>query len=243
VRISTKGTVASVAAIGLLVVGVDYATFAATGDSLLLGQVNKTDNSTAIKRSDRGPALRLTTKSTSDAPLSTNGTGKVVHLNADRVDGKHAKTLATHAITYKAGEVGQTVSPAGLWSTHVKPGLYEISFNALLWDQTGPSPANFICGVLDLNTFGTANQTIYTADSAAYFGGTNGGPPAAVSGSATVRIHDGATPGGVCFPEAGTFEFFKPLRVTFTKINSRDIRTARSAPFPMGAKESHLFSW
>jgi len=231
-RRSTTTVIATVAAAGLLVVGLDYATFAATGDSLVLGRANQADEVTKVVRTDRGPALRLATRSDSDAPLSTNGTGRVVHLNADRVDGKHAKALSTHAVTFKAGKRGQTISPAGLWTTPVKPGLYQVTFDAMLWDMTGPSPANFVCGVLDVSTFGTPNQVIYAASSAAYFGGTNGGPPAAVSGAATVRVKDGASPGAVCFPESGTLQFFKPLKVTFTKINSRENKTAERQDLP-----------
>jgi hypothetical protein len=238
---SPKSIVAALAAAGLLVVAVDGATYAAAGDSLLLGRVNKADHATTIERTDRGPALRLDTRSSKDAPLRTNGTGKVVHLNADRVDGMHGKALASHAVTFKAGKRGQTISPAGIWSTPVKPGLYQVTFDAMLWDMTNPPPANFVCGVLDIATFGTNDQTIYVAASAAYFGGTNGGPPASVSGAATVRIRPGTEPGAVCFPETGTLQFFKPLRVTYTKINSRDSRTATPESLPQGAKPSSVW--
>ena len=115
----------------------------------------------------------------------------------------------------------------------IKAGLYEVSFSAMLWNLGGPTPANYICGVLDSDTFLTAKQAIYTADSAAYFGSS----PAAVSGAATVRIKHGTTPGAVCFADAGTFQFFRPLRVTFTRINSLDTRTAKPEPLPMGAKK------
>lgn len=138
----------------------------------------------------------------------------------------------THTITFRAGRRGQTVTPAGLWSTPVDPGLYEVTFNAMLWDQTAPGPANFVCGVLDLATFGSDAQTIYVAASAPYFGGTDGGPPAAVSGAATVRVREGSTPGAVCFPDTGTLQFFKPLSVSFTRIDSRERRVA--TPFALG---------
>jgi len=231
-RHSTKTVIATIAAAGLLVVGLDYATYATTGDSLILGRANQAGDVTKIERTDRGPVLRVKTRSDSDAPLSTNGTGRVVHLNADRVDGRHAKSLETHAVTFKAGKRGQTISPVGIWSTPVKPGLYEVAFDAMLWDTSSPDPANFVCGVLDIATFGTPNQVIYAASSAAYFGGDNGGPPAAVSGAATVRVKPGTTPGAVCFPETGTFQFFKPLKVTFTKINSRENQTAVQQNLP-----------
>jgi len=221
-RDTPRTAVAVLTAAALLVVGIDYVTFAASGDSLLLGRVNQADKLTVVKRSDPGPALRLRTVSAREAPLSVNGRGKVRHLNADRLDGKQATALATHAITFRAGRRNQTVSQAGLWSTPVKPGLYEISFDAMLWDQSVQAPANFICGVLDISTFGSENQTIYVASSAIY----TGAAPAAVSGSATVRVRDDVSPGAVCFPESGQFQFFKPLRITFTRINSRDVRVA-----------------
>ena len=228
--ITPKGAAATIAAAALLTLGIDASTYAATGDSLLLGQVNRADRPTVIERTDAGPALRLRTRSTTAAPFMTNATGRVARLNADRIDGKHAAALVTRAITFRAGSRGQTVSPVGLWSTPVEPGLYEVSFDAMLWDQTATGPANFVCGVLDIATFGTDDQTIYVASSAPYLAGTNGGPPAAVSGSATVRVRSGTTPGAVCFPETGTFQFFEPLSVTFTRINSRQNRAAEPVP-------------
>ncbi len=156
-----------------------------------------------------------------------------------------ATTLAakdTHTITYRAGRRGQTVTPAGLWSTPVDPGLYEVTFTAMLWDQTAEGPANFVCGVLDLATFGSDDQTIYVAASAPYLGGTSGGAPAAVSGAATVRVRTGSSPGAVCFPDTGTFQFFKPLSVSFTRISSREKRVA--TPLALGRQlgsGAHLF--
>ena len=41
---------ATMAAAALLVVGVDYATFAATGDSLILGRANSADRTTTLTR-------------------------------------------------------------------------------------------------------------------------------------------------------------------------------------------------
>lgn len=231
-----KATMATAAAAALLILGIDATTYAATGDSLLLGKVNQANRATVIERTQPGPVLRLTTRSAADAPFRTNATGRVNRLNADRVDGKNASALATRAITFRAGSRGQVFSPGGMWSTPVQPGLYEVTFSAMLLDQSAPGPANFICGALDIETFGSDNPRIYVAASAAYFGGTNGGPPAAVSGAATVRVRQGETPGAVCFPENGTFEFFKPLRVTFTRINLERKRVASPVPLARGTR-------
>src|SRR5690242_13453267 len=74
-------------AVALLVVGVNAAAYAATGKSLILGKTNKASKTTTIQNTKSGAALSLKTKSKSSAPLKVNGTGKVVNLNADRVDG------------------------------------------------------------------------------------------------------------------------------------------------------------
>ena len=179
-----------------------------------------------VERLDVGPALRLRTATQRAAPFSTNATGRVRHLNADRVDGKDASALASHATSYVAGRRGMTLAPGGMWSTPIAPGLYHVSFDAMVWDQNTQPPSNFICGVLDISTFGTANQRIYVASSAVYTGAV----PAAVSGSATVRVKRGEEPGAVCFPETGQFQFFKRLKVSFTRINSRERRTAEAVP-------------
>lgn len=158
--------------------------------------------------------------------------GRALSLASQPVAATQLAPRDRHTITYRAGWRGETVTPVGLWSTPVDPGLYEVTFNAMLWDQTAQGPANFVCGVLDLETFGTNDQTIYVAASAPYLGATDGGPPAAVSGAATVRVRAGATPGAVCFPESGTFQFFKPLSVSFTRIDSREQRVAE--PLALG---------
>lgn len=131
-----------------------------------------------------------------------------------------------HAISYRAGWPGQTMSPGGLWSMPVDPGLYEVSFTAMLWDRSAQGPANYICGVIDLETYGTEGQVIYVAASAPYLGAS----PAALSGTATVRVREGSSPGAVCFPDTGTFTFYKPLTVTYTRIDSRERRVAETVP-------------
>jgi hypothetical protein len=240
-RSKTAPAIAVLAAAALLVVGIDYATLATTGDSLILGKRNDSSHATTIERTDRGPALNLRTRSDADAPLSTNGTGRVRHLNADQVDGRDAKALETRALTYRAGKRNQTVSPAGLWSTPVKPGLYDVSFDAMLWDLNAQGPASFICGVLDLSTFETPNQVIYVAASASQTW-QGGGPPAAVSGAATVEVKPGAQVGAVCFPETGSFSFFKPLNVTFTEVDGIKKRVAESAvPVERGSLKRNPF--
>lgn len=88
-----------VLAAALLVSGYDLATFAATGDSLLLGHRNVANKATKVKRSTAGPVLDLKARRGS-APLKVNSGVKVGSLNADRVDGLDASALQTNVTTF-----------------------------------------------------------------------------------------------------------------------------------------------
>src|SRR6478609_5489127 len=93
----TTRVLAVVGATAILVVGVNAVAYAATGKSLLLGKTNKASKTTTIQNSKSGAALSLKTKSSSSAPLKVNGKGKVVNLNADKVDGLDGTTISTTA--------------------------------------------------------------------------------------------------------------------------------------------------
>src|SRR6478609_841466 len=83
----TTRVLAVIGATAVLVVGVNAVAYAATGKSLLLGKTNKASKTTTIQNTKSGAALQLKTKSSATAPLKVNGKGKVVNLNADKVDG------------------------------------------------------------------------------------------------------------------------------------------------------------
>ena len=83
----------------LLVVGFDAVTYAATGSSLILGHANKTSTVTTVQNTGKGAALSLLTKSPASPPFTTNAKGRVVNLNADKVDGLTAAQIQTAART------------------------------------------------------------------------------------------------------------------------------------------------
>jgi hypothetical protein len=86
------------AALGLgLVLALDATAYAATGSSLVLGRLNSAGTTTTLTMTGTGSALRLLTASSTAAPLSTNATGRVANLNADRVDGYDASGLVALA--------------------------------------------------------------------------------------------------------------------------------------------------
>jgi hypothetical protein len=236
-RISLKGAVATVAAAAMIVVGVDYVTLAASGDSLILGHFNAAAKATTLTRHAPGPVLRLHSAGPNSPGLAVDSDAKVRHLNADTVDGRHASSLVSHAVTFKAGARGDVFHGTAFWELDLAPGVYEASFKALVIPASGTvgTPVGVICGIADLNTVGASTHA-YTADSASY----NGQFPAIMSGAETIRIRSSNRPGLTCFITGNTdFKLFKPLTASFTKINSRSVQTASPVRL-QGARQLRL---
>lgn len=78
-------------------VTIDAASYAATGSGLVLGRINTSSAPTTVTNDGAGPALRLMTSSTTWAPFTTNATGKVLNLHADKLDGMDAATIVSAA--------------------------------------------------------------------------------------------------------------------------------------------------
>lgn len=104
------------AALGIamsLVLSLDFATYATSGHSLILGRFNSAGDQTTISRTRPGYTLALFARAGS-APLYVNSSAKVPNLDADLVDGLHASQLATRQVplrVYTAPPLpGRTVS-------------------------------------------------------------------------------------------------------------------------------------
>jgi hypothetical protein len=131
-HISWKGALATVAAAAMVVVGVDYATFAATGDSLILGHVNQANATTVLTKHGPGPALRLNSAGPGSPALAVNSKHKVPKLNADMVDGKHANALLQ---VKNVGRVFTTAAAGGTGQVFfdlptVPTGIYLATYTA-----------------------------------------------------------------------------------------------------------------
>ena len=110
-----------------LVLGVDYVSMAATGQSLLLGKLNTANTTTKVSNTGAGPALALTVKGSASAPFSTNGKGKVVNLFADRAavaDSAKSAATAGDAKTLNGWAVSDVSTLAMTW------GRYDSSTNS-----------------------------------------------------------------------------------------------------------------
>lgn len=92
-RFSFRPLLQAVALAVALVLAIDYASFAATGRSMVLGKLNKANQVTTVVRTNAGPALSLVTRPGSP-PFKVKQPTKVANLNSDRVDGLDSTQLA-----------------------------------------------------------------------------------------------------------------------------------------------------
>jgi hypothetical protein len=236
--VSFKSVAATLTAAALLVIGVDCTTYAATGDSLILGKQNTTRQPTQLVRRTAGPALIMQSPGNARPSLRVSSTARVPRLNADRLDGLHASRLSTDAVTYVIGRRGQVVPGAGTWSLDIAPGQYQVTFKVLA--NPGETPdqvGGMICGVVDLDTLGPDTQVYTAASGNTMDGGT--GNPIAMSGAEAVRVSAGANPGVYCGSNSSEFTLFA-ASASFTTITSRTVKNAASTPLPFRTKRGRI---
>ena len=77
----------------MLVVGIDYTSYAANGSHVILGKINKAGKATTFQRTKAGPPVSLVARPGS-APLAVNSSAQVANLNADLLDGVDAGAFA-----------------------------------------------------------------------------------------------------------------------------------------------------
>ena len=201
---STKTLIALFAVLGL-VLTFDVATYAATGDSLVLGKVNKSKKTTVIKSTGKGPALSLKSKPGA-APLAVSNGNKVLNLNADSVDGIDGAALSndTRRYTFPAG--GPHFNTAKFTIPQVAPGTYLVTLRASLDALGAGNDAQCLLSVGDQQ---------YAGDMARY----NGGFFVILSGADVVTITTPTDVVAQCAGAAGAFSFTAPLRVSLTRTN------------------------
>ncbi|GAB3243357.1 hypothetical protein [Nocardioides dilutus] len=125
----------------LLVLGFDLATYAATGDSLIVGKANKANKVTVLKRTTGGAVLSLKAKKNSP-PLAVNSTTRVKNLNADLLDGYSSDELPTSATTVRLGLGADSAGPN--WNVSMPDGTYLVNWQAYL--DLVDSGSKVLCG-------------------------------------------------------------------------------------------------
>jgi hypothetical protein len=228
-HISWKGALATVAAAALLVTGVDYATFAANGDSLILGHLNQANATTVLTKHGPGPALRLNSGGPGSPALAVDSKAKVAKLNADMVDGKHAKALLQ---VRNVGRVFTTGATGGTGQVtfdipNVPKGIYLATFTANFFPQGTPgAPVAFSCSLLKDTLTQLSQSTSTSAAASGFYIGVNG--------STVVKVVPGIDLTASCGLVSGVWTFgTKKLTVTLTRL---DGVTAGGLPHARGVK-------
>ena len=223
-KLRRVGAALGVAAV--LVVGFDYVTYAATGSSLLLGKVNRAGGTTTLVNNHKGATLKLIARRGQPALAVSNRT-KVAMLNADAVDGVHARRLASNVTTFLAGRSKHTYNGIVAWRIPMPEGVYQVSLRAgiVVGQASPPNPAAVVCGIVDLNSSGGDHVHVYVADTST----SDGNIPAFVSGAETVHIKATANPGMLCAAE-GSFSFYTLPHTSFTTISRRISQHANEVP-------------
>jgi hypothetical protein len=227
-HISWKGALATVAAAGMVVVGVDYATFAANGDSLILGHLNAANGTTVLTKHGPGPALKLNSGGPGSPALAVDSKAKVAKLNADMVDGKHAKALLqvkNIGRVYTTGAAGGTAQVT-FDVPNVPKGIYLATYTANFFPQGTPAaPVTFSCFLLRDGALVSQSTTSTTYASGFYAG---------VNGSTVVKVVPGTNIDAGCGLTSGAWTFgTKKLTVTLTRL---DGVTAGGLPTARGVK-------
>lgn len=205
-------------AAAVLVTCTDYAAFAATGKSLILGRVNKASKPTTVARTTSGPALQLLTTSSAAPPLAVNGRGKVANLNADSLDGYDASALRSSTYVFtKAVPTPQTYidQPVTL-----PPGTYQVGYSAYLYGggKDGQIAACYLSynGTLNLAENRFATQT---------------GQAVGLTGTGIVTISAGDDLRLECSaPNSWTTRSDQPIQVYATRTNVVGSGALRTAP-------------
>ncbi len=127
---SFKTLLTVIGAAAVLVLAANTVALGATGHALIAGKANKTRKATVLKRTNSGPVLSLRAKRPTAAPLTTNATGKVTNLNADRLDGHDSSDLLTSTYTWTKEIVGPTDQVDV--TVPLAPGRYVVGYDAFL---------------------------------------------------------------------------------------------------------------
>lgn len=140
-RASVKTLTAAIGITALTIVSMDTYTYAGTGDSLLLGKLNKANKTTHVTSTGDGPALSLHAKGNRPA-LAVDSNAKIVKLNADRLDGKDAASLQNTVRVYTATSgTSDEYGAISLLLPDIPKGRYLASYSVHMEGPSG-TPAN-----------------------------------------------------------------------------------------------------
>ena len=204
----------------LLVLGFDLATYAATGQSLVIGKSNVANKATKLQRTTGGPVLQLKAKKNSP-PLAVNSKTRVKNLNADLLDGYSSDELPTSATTVRLGLGAASAGPN--WNVSMPDGTYLVNWQAYVDLVDNSSKA--LCGF-----------SVGTDFVAMDYRAPENGFIATLSGTGLVTFGPASTELFFCnIPgQVEAFEGVEGIELTFQKLESNTVvdlaANPRSAP-------------
>jgi len=143
--------VAVIMAALVLVTGFDLATYAATGDSLIVGKLNKSGATTTLTNTGRGPVLSLDGGKLYP-PLKVNSKKKVANLNADSVDGMSATQLEPGIYKIVIAPKGPVPTSTVFHQVALPGGVYQATLSGIADNPTDSSVGTVSCVVGDRET-------------------------------------------------------------------------------------------
>jgi hypothetical protein len=224
-----------IGAVTILVLAANSAVYAATGGKFILGKTNKANKVSTLKRTTSGAALNLVTKSSSNAPLTTNGKGKVTNLNADSLDGKDSSAFAANNPTKVYKYTAATPATSHSFSIPIPAaGTYLVTYSVpmTLAGTTTQSEWGYCeVGQSDALIFGTYQGSGHAATASAIGTGPSAGPTMGVSATTVIspgslgfsfNVFCNASANWTTPPQTSFFgtNLAQPAIITLTKISN-----------------------
>ena len=222
-----------VAGCALVVVGTDAITYAGTGNSLILGKINKSGGTTTVVNTGRGPVLSLDGGKLYP-PLKVNSKKKVANLNADLIDGLHASQLQPPTGRLGITSADLTTSETRYYKLKIPAGWYHFTLAGLL--TSGTNTDSFTCIVGDLGKIlaGNVAAGYYTYDTGK-FDGPRGG---VVNHSAIMHVAAGSTLVYFCAVSGtGPATQVQPITISYRSVPAPTLKVGTQfTPSPRAAQ-------
>lgn len=220
-----KTTLAVLGAATILVLAANTVAFAATGGKFFLGKSNFANKQTTLTRTTNGPVLKLNAKQATGAPLAVRGTGKVVGLNADRVDGVDSTTMLTTGYVFtKHVAIGTSSTTLDI---PLPTGNYTLGYSAYLIGAQNTWVACYFWKLPPVGSSSYFGESRFTAGTD--FPGLGGYGFVAKTAGTTIRLKCSA---GTTFTTSSD----EPIQIVATRVDKVAATTALRS-IPSGARQ------
>jgi len=252
-RLKLRTVLTTVFVAVMLVVGIDYVSFAATGGHALLGTINKANKTTTFKRTTAGAPVTLTTKTSTSPPLATNGRGKVANLNADLLDGKDSTAFAANTPTKVYKFTADSASTSHSFNIPIPAnGQYLLTYSVPMSLSGSTTQAEWgYCevGQSDSIIFGTYQGSGHASAASVPGPGPSAGPRMGVSASTVINpagfpvnfsVFCNASSAWTTPPAFSLFgtSLAQPAIVTLTKLSSVSVTTGTGSRMTSGQRKA-----